>query len=618
MKKKYSYQYRDLLSLIKIKKAINKSNIFVLLLAAFFLVGTSFTLKAQSDIYESYAILNINGGGNTFYDLQASTANPNFQGANLGAFYSGNTLLLNGAQNKTYKCATDQITNPTNFYYRIYKTTDAPPVFLGSTIFWISDDGLTGLNCGGSDQNQTWQSVGANINVLNGLTSGYYYLEIYTAADYTYTANGGGSSTHTANNGGSNYKATFTVDNPPTAVCANYTAQLDATGNITINATEIDGGSTDDFGIASLTASQTTFTCANLGANSITLTVTDSSGQTDTCIATVTVVDNQAPTFTLSPASLTIACSASSLPAATNGSATATDNCASPTIAFSDVVSAVSGNNKTITRTWTATDANANVSSYVQTITVTDTQAPTFTLSPASLTIACSASSLPAATNGPAAATDNCASPTIAFSDVVSAVSGNNKTITRTWTATDANANVSSYVQTITVTDTQAPTFTLSPASLTIACSASSLPAATNGPATATDNCATPTIGYSDVISAISGNNKTITRTWTATDANANVSSYVQIITVTDTQAPTFTLSPASLTIACSASSLPAATNGPATATDNCASPTIAFSDVISAISGNNKTITRTWTATDANANVSSYVQIITVTDTQA
>ncbi|MBF2710072.1 beta strand repeat-containing protein, partial [Flavobacterium soyangense] len=349
-----------------------------------------------------------------------------------------------------------------------------------------------------------------------------------------------------------------------------------------------------------------------------TWTATDANANVSSYVQIITVTDTQAPTFTLSPASLTIACSASSLPATTNGPATATDNCATPAIAYSDVLVNGIGNNKTITRTWTATDANANVSSYVQTITVSDTQAPTFTLSPASLTIACSASSLPAATNGPATATDNCATPTIGYSDVISAVSGNNKTITRTWTATDANANVSSYVQTITVTDTQVPTFTLSPASLTIACSASSLPATTNGPATATDNCDTPTIGYSDVISAISGNNKTITRTWTATDANANVSSYVQTITVTDTQAPTFTLSPASLTIACSASSLPAATNGPATATDNCATPTIGYSDVISAISGNNKTITRTWTATDANANVSSYVQTITVTDTQA
>ncbi|WP_366187130.1 HYR domain-containing protein [Flavobacterium ovatum] len=347
-----------------------------------------------------------------------------------------------------------------------------------------------------------------------------------------------------------------------------------------------------------------------------TWTATDANSNVESYVQTITVTDTTKPVFTLSPANLTIGCSASSAPAATNGPATATDNCATPTIAFSDAISGVSGNNKTITRTWTATDANSNVESYVQTITVTDTTKPVFTLSPANVTIECSASAAPAATNGPATATDNCATPVIAFSDVVVNGTGNNKTITRTWTATDANSNVESYVQTITVTDTTKPVFTLSPANLTIECSASTAPAATNGPATATDNCATPVIAYSDVISGVSGNNKTITRTWTATDANSNVESYVQTITITDTTKPVFTLSPANLTIECSASSTPAATNGPATATDNCATPVIAFSDVVVNGTGNNKTITRTWTATDANSNVESYVQTITVTDT--
>ncbi|MBJ7879314.1 LamG-like jellyroll fold domain-containing protein [Gelidibacter salicanalis] len=345
-------------------------------------------------------------------------------------------------------------------------------------------------------------------------------------------------------------------------------------------------------------------------------TATDANSNVASYVQTITVTDTTKPVFTTSPASLTIECSASSLPADTNGPAAATDNCATPTIAYSDAVVNGTGNNKTITRSWTATDTNSNVASYVQTITVTDTTKPVFTTSPASLTIECSASSLPADTNGPAVATDNCATPTIAYSDAVVNGVGNNKTITRTWTATDANSNVASYVQTITVTDTTKPVFTTSPASLTIECSASSLPADTNGPAAATDNCATPTIAYSDAVVNGTGNNKTITRTWTATDANSNVESYVQTITVTDTTKPVFTTSPASLTIECSASSLPADTNGPAVATDNCATPTIAYSDAVVNGVGNNKTITRTWTATDANSNVASYVQTITVTDT--
>ncbi|HMJ48457.1 MAG TPA: hypothetical protein VK498_14085, partial [Ferruginibacter sp.] len=188
-----------------------RANLYFLLVLSCLILGITFPVNAQSGIYESYAIVKINSGSNNYYDLQATTANPDFNGANLGTFLPGNSLTLNGAQNKTFKCATDQITNPNNLYYRVYKTIAGAPSFTSSTIFWTSDDGLTGSGCGGSDQNQTWQSAAANINILNGLTPGNYYLEIYTTADFTFTSGGGGNGTHYANNSSANYKAQFTL-----------------------------------------------------------------------------------------------------------------------------------------------------------------------------------------------------------------------------------------------------------------------------------------------------------------------------------------------------------------------------------------------------------------------
>lgn len=173
-----------------------------------FLLGITISkvLSANSGICESYAILNINGAGNVYYDMQAVTANPDFNGNNLGSFNIGsNSLILNGAQNKIYKCVSDNIYQ-SYFYYRIYKTTATPGVFNSSVILYNSNIAPTACSCGGTDQ--LWESSGANINVLNGLTPGTYYLEIYTNADFTYA---GGSGTHYANNGGANYKATFTV-----------------------------------------------------------------------------------------------------------------------------------------------------------------------------------------------------------------------------------------------------------------------------------------------------------------------------------------------------------------------------------------------------------------------
>ncbi|MDT0559404.1 hypothetical protein RM697_12130, partial [Ichthyenterobacterium sp. W332] len=196
-----------------------RENYLLSLFLGFIGVFISFS---QSGINESYAIVSINGAANAYYDLQANTGNIDFDSANLGTFNMSNpseTLVLNGAQNKTYKCNTDQITNGF-LNYRIYLSSNpSPPAFIGSQIFFLSNDGTTG--CGGTDQLQTWEAIAANINVLNGLCNGDYILEVYTTADYTFTSGGGGSGTHFANNAIANYKANFTIqdDIDPTITC---------------------------------------------------------------------------------------------------------------------------------------------------------------------------------------------------------------------------------------------------------------------------------------------------------------------------------------------------------------------------------------------------------------
>jgi gliding motility-associated-like protein len=82
---------------------------------------------------------------------------------------------------------------------------------------------------------------------------------------------------------------------PPLAVCQDITIQLDATGNASITGADLDGGSTDNCGIASLLASPNAFTCANVGPNTVILTVRDVNGNENSCAATVTIEDNTAP-----------------------------------------------------------------------------------------------------------------------------------------------------------------------------------------------------------------------------------------------------------------------------------------------------------------------------------
>ena len=68
----------------------------------------------------------------------------------------------------------------------------------------------------------------------------------------------------------------------PIALTQAVTVQLDASGNGSTTAVLVDNGSNDACGIQSLVLSKTDFSCANVGANTVTLTVTDNNGNVST------------------------------------------------------------------------------------------------------------------------------------------------------------------------------------------------------------------------------------------------------------------------------------------------------------------------------------------------
>ncbi|MGM0474768.1 MAG: HYR domain-containing protein, partial [Bacteroidota bacterium] len=97
-----------------------------------------------------------------------------------------------------------------------------------------------------------------------------------------------------------NVTQTITVNDVtiPTAVCQDITVQLDATGNVTIEATDIDNGSNDNCSIDTMWLDRYDFDCTDLGLNTVNLTVRDACGLESTCSATVTVQDNLDPDLT--------------------------------------------------------------------------------------------------------------------------------------------------------------------------------------------------------------------------------------------------------------------------------------------------------------------------------
>ena len=81
----------------------------------------------------------------------------------------------------------------------------------------------------------------------------------------------------------------------PVAVCQDITVLLDQSGQATISANYLDGGSTDNEGIVSFEIDIDTFSCNDIGENTVTLTIADASGNTASCAAIVSVIDTINP-----------------------------------------------------------------------------------------------------------------------------------------------------------------------------------------------------------------------------------------------------------------------------------------------------------------------------------
>jgi hypothetical protein len=84
----------------------------------------------------------------------------------------------------------------------------------------------------------------------------------------------------------------------PTPNCQDATLTLDIFGNATLNLASVTQGTTDicaPYAALTITASQTNFTCADLGTKSVTITIKDPCGNTATCVIQVTVVEGTAP-----------------------------------------------------------------------------------------------------------------------------------------------------------------------------------------------------------------------------------------------------------------------------------------------------------------------------------
>lgn len=350
-------------------------------------------------------------------------------------------------------------------------------------------------------------------------------------------------------------------------------------------------------------------TCANQKTVTYTWTIKDKCGNTNVRTQTIQIVDTQAPVFSNTPANVTVSCGNIPLKQDPN----VTDNCSSLsdiTVTFlEEVIPGNCLNNKTIKRTWTAKDQCNNQAIYVQTITVKDLTAPTFSSLPADVAVSCT--NIPA--NPVLTVTDSCdLNPSLTFTSVKLPGSYPNEyTIQNTWVTKDACLNERTHIQKINVSDKEMPSFVFFPADQTVDCH--NIPLAATP--TYTDNCSTVTIAFNETKTNGSClGSSTILRTWTITDACTNSFSKTQTIQVVDTKAPVLQGVPGNVAVLCNA--IPAVST--VTANDLCdPAPKITFTETKSTGCLGSYNITRTWKATDACNNQQILIQVITVNDNE-
>lgn len=181
----------------------------------------------------------------------------------------------------------------------------------------------------------------------------------------------------------------------PTAVCQDITVYVDGTGNAAITAGDMDNGSSDNCGSVTFSTTAAAFTCADVGANSVILTVTDGSGNSSSCTGIVTVLDTLAPVANVGTlADVTAQCTVPSLTAPTS-----TDNCAGAITGTTTTVFPITAIGTT-TIIWAYDDGNGN--------TTTQTQVVTNTGIDASATLSADGGTITANTAGATYAWVNC------------------------------------------------------------------------------------------------------------------------------------------------------------------------------------------------------------------
>ena len=266
-------------------------------------------------------------------------------------------------------------------------------------------------------------------------------------------------------------------------------------------------------------------------------TFRDETGSEETCTQTIYMEDTQAPLLINVPENVTVYCE--EVPAIPKD--VWASDCKDEVLVqvSEETVPGIDASTYSIERTFTAVDACGNTATATQVITVIECKKGCDTpiiiaCGPAETTVECG-TSIDAEDIGLPIIRKNTDCPLVNYFTYYDAYSGScPTTVTRHWTFRDEAGNEETCIQTIHITDTQAPVFNCASSEVTVDCNSIPVPEKCG----ATDNCSnTVHLAMNEAITdGDCESGYTITRTYTATDDCDNMATRLQTIHVTGTK----------------------------------------------------------------------------------
>ncbi|MEP1034362.1 MBG domain-containing protein [Ekhidna sp.] len=347
-------------------------------LTAFFFAGSSgYANFSKGSIVNSLFHDNVSNTGSSCLYLGTSTANGgNASGIDVDIFNStfadntgasGNVMTMIGASNSTIRNSI------------IYDNGSATPFVITGSGSTVSNSIVEGGQQSGTNSDPSFSDVSADDFTL-------------TCASVAIDAGDASGLTLPTKDIAGNDRENGTIDmgafeyNDPiyasiTAIAKNLTVALDPTGNVVIAPEDVDDGSGSTCGTEiSLSLDITSFSCTDIGPNTVTLTATEIIGGASANVtATVTVIDDSAPI--VNTQDITVSLDA-------NGNATITpsqindgssDNCTSLAnlIMGLDQTAFDCGDIGPNQVNLTLEDENGNTASATATVNIIDAAAPT-------------------------------------------------------------------------------------------------------------------------------------------------------------------------------------------------------------------------------------------------